>query len=183
MDGKNSDVLMGRVASPFGIKGWVKVMSFAEPPENILQYLPWRLRNSKSGTVVRTIETLEGKKHGKGLVVRIAGIQDRDQAEALTGLEIVVDRNQLPEPEEGSYYWSDLEGLQVATAEGVVLGKVDQMLEAGAADVMLVCGTGADNSRHLIPFLRDEIVLKVDLEAGVIQVNWTQDGSSAADGD
>lgn len=168
-----SVVLVGRMASAFGIKGWVKISSYTSPPENILQYSPWQLRQSKSGKIVRTAELIEAKTHGKGLIVRLAGIEDRDQADILKGLEIVVERSQLPEPEDGLYYWADLEGLQVETAEGKLLGRVEQMLEAGAADVMLVCGKA--NSRHMIPFIRDEIILAVDLEAGIIRVNWEQD--------
>ena len=172
---ENSVVLIGRMASAFGIKGWVKVSSYTSPPENILQYAPWQLRQSNSGKIVRTAELIEAKKHGKGLVVKFAGIEDRDQADSIKGLEIVVERSQLPESDDGLYYWADLAGLQVETAEGKPLGRVEQMLEAGAADVMLVCGEA--NSRHMIPFIRDEIILAVDLDAGIIRVNWQLDES------
>ena len=170
---EKSGVLVGRMASAFGVKGWVKISSYTSPLGNILQYSPWQLRQSNSEKIIRTAEIVDAKTHGKGLIVRCAGIEDRDQADSLKGLEIVVDRCQLPDPEDGLNYWADLEGLQVETAEGESLGRVEQMLEAGAADVMLVCGK--DNSRHMIPFIRDEIVLAVDLDAGIIRVNWKLD--------
>ena len=173
MGQQKSAVLVGRMASAFGIKGWIKVSSYTSPLENIFLYTPWQLRQSGSREISRTVELIEGKPHGKGLVAKFAGVDDRDQADSLKGLEIVVDRCQLPEPEEGLYYWADLVGLQVETAEGRSLGRVDQMLQAGAADVMLVCGEG--NSRHMIPFIRDEVILTVDLDAGFIRVNWEQE--------
>jgi 16S rRNA processing protein RimM len=173
MGQKKSAVLVGRMASAFGIKGWIKISSYTSPLENIFLYTPWQLRQIGSGEISRSVELIEGKPHGKGLVAKFAGVDDRDQADSLKGLEIVVDRSQLPEPEEGLYYWADLVGLQVETAEGRSLGRVDQMLQAGAADVMLVCGEG--NSRHMIPFIRDEVILTVDLDAGFIRVNWEQE--------
>jgi 16S rRNA processing protein RimM len=173
MEQDKSGVLVGRLGGAFGIKGWVKIISYTSPPENILQYAPWQLRESESGKTVRSAKLLEGKAHGKGLIGRFTGIADRDQADSLKGLEIVVERSQLPVPEDGLYYWADLEGLQVETSDGSVLGRVDQMLEAGAADVMVVCG--ADGSRHLIPFIRNEVILAVDLDAKRIRVNWEQD--------
>jgi len=183
MDAKSSAVLMGRIASPYGIKGWVKVVSFAEPLENILEYLPWQLRDRNNGAITRTVRELQGKKHGKGLVVGIPGVTDRDQAAELNGLEIVVPRSSLPQPSDDSYYWTDLEGLRVETAAGNVLGRIDSLLEAGAADVMVVCGEGDSKFRQLIPFIRGEVVLKVDLDDGFVVVNWEQDKSSVTDED
>ena len=168
-------VLVGRLAGAFGIKGWVKIGSYTSPPENILQYAPWHLRRKGSNKILRRAELSDAKVHGKGLIAKLAGIDDRDQADGLKGLEIVVERSQLPDPEDGRYYWADLEGMQVEASDGSALGRVDQMLEAGAADVMVVCG--AEGGRHLIPFIRDEIILSVDLDAGLIRVNWEQDKS------
>jgi len=171
-----SVVLVGRMGGAYGLKGWVKISSYTSPLENIFLYSPWHLRQSESGKVIRTTELIEGKTHGKGLIARFAGVEDRDQADNLKGLEVVVERSQLPDPEDGLYYWADLEGLRVETSDGRNLGRVDQMLEAGAADVMLVCGE--NKNRHLIPFIRDEVILAVDLDAGLIRVNWEPDENS-----
>ncbi len=169
MDQIKSEVLVGRVSGAFGIRGWLKVSSYTEPAENIFAYTPWRLRGRKS---TQRVELLKAKSHGKGLIVQIDGIDDRDKANDLKGMEIVVDRDQLPELAAGHYYWKDLEGLQVETAKGRVLGHVDHLIEAGAADVMVVSG----EERHLIPFVVDDIVLSVDMVAGCIRVNWEADG-------
>jgi 16S rRNA processing protein RimM len=175
MGADKSAVLIGRISSPFGIKGWVKISSYTQPLENILDYGPWQLHNSASGEATSVVELLEGKAHGKGLVVKLSGVEDRDQAELLKGLEIRVAREQLPEIEDGRFYWADLEGLKVETIDGESLGRVDHMMEAGAADVMVVCGEGEANNRCLIPFIRDKVIKDVDLAAGVIRVDWNNE--------
>ena len=172
MDADKSAVLVGRVSSPYGIKGWVKISSYTQPLDNILGYAPWQLRNSKSGKFVSVVELREGKVHGKGLIAKLSGIDDRDQAEALAGLEIIVPRSQFPQAEEGEYYWTDLEGLKVEAVDGTNIGRVEHMMEAGAADVMVVCGEGEGNSRLMIPFIRGDVILNVDLDAGIVQVDW-----------
>jgi 16S rRNA processing protein RimM len=168
MDHNKSEVLVGRIAGAYGIKGWLKVSSYTEPPENLFSYAPWELRRR---AVSLHVEILQGKPHGKGLIVQLDGIDDRDKANDLKGMDIVVSRDQLPDPEAGHYYWADLEGLRVETGEGKLLGIVDHLLAAGASDVMVVDG----EQRHLIPFIADEIVLNVDLTGGCIQVNWDTD--------
>ena len=172
MDDKESVVQMGRVAAPYGVKGWVRINSYAQPAENIFDYGPWRLHRQRGMQPVREVEVLEGKPHGKGLIARIAGIDDRDKAEELKGLDIFVARSELPQLDSGTYYWTDLEGLRVERADGTMLGRVDHMLEAGAADVMVVCGDPGAGGRYLIPFIKGEVILQVDLEGQVIQVDW-----------
>jgi 16S rRNA processing protein RimM len=175
MSKQDSVVLVGRIAGPHGIKGWLKVSSDTQPADNILDYAPWQLRHAKSGAVIREAEVLDGRLHGKGLVVKLAGVADRDEASALQGLDIAVPRSRLPEIDDGSYYWADLEGLRVTAADGRPLGVVDHMRSAGAADVMAVRSTQDDSKRMVfIPFIRGEVILAVDLDAGVIRVNWDE---------
>jgi 16S rRNA processing protein RimM len=168
MDNLRSTMLVGRIAGAYGIKGWLRVNSFTEPAETIFSYMPWQLQAINNGQLSRSVEIVQGKPHGKGVVVHLAGIDDRDQAEGLKGMEIRVDRERMPEPESGHYYWSDLEGLRVEDAAGTNLGRVDHMMDTGSTDVMVVCG----ESRHLIPFIVGETVLEVNLEAGFVRVDW-----------
>jgi len=168
MADSNSTMLLGRIAGAFGIKGWVKVSSFTEPAENIFTYSPWELHEKGGAVAPKTLEVLQGKPHGKGLIVQLKGIADRDEAESLSGLEIHVDRKQMPEPEEGQFYWSDLEGLRVEDKGGKELGRVDHLLDTGSADVMVISG----EERFLIPFIYGQTVISVDLAAGCIQVDW-----------
>ena len=115
------------------------------------------------------MEGCRGRAHGKGLVDELPGVADRDAAAALVGTEIWVARSALPKAKPGEYYWSDLEGLEVVTTEGVSLGKVSHLVATGANDVLVV----KDAMRErLIPFLIGQFVTDVDLDAGRLAVDW-----------
>lgn len=159
-------IVVGKVSGVFGIKGWVKVYSFTEPRENILNYSPWFLRK---GSELRPVEVLEGALQGKAVVACLSGIADRDVAAGLGGYEIVIDAAMLPEPEADEYYWRDLVGLKVETEQGVSLGVVDYLLETGANDVLVV---KSDERERLIPFVQGQFVKKINLEAGMMIVDW-----------
>ncbi len=161
-------VVLGRIAGVFGVKGWVKVYSHTDPLENILGYSPWLLREASGW---REYRLAEGKRHGKGLVARLEGFEDRDQASRLNGCDICVPRDRLPTLDDGDYYWSDLEGLRVQTLEGVDLGTVSHLFDTGANDVLVVKG----DKERLLPYDWGQVVKRVDLEAGLIQVDWDPD--------
>lgn len=159
---------MGRISGLFGVQGWVKVYSYTEPREAVLDYDRWLL-GRKDGWQEATVA--EGQRHGKTIIVRIDGYVDRDQAAKLVGLDIGVPREAMPETDNGRFYWSDLEGLRVLHRDGTELGKVAYLLETGANDVMVVKGDG----ERLIPFVMDKVVLGVDLDKGEIEVDWEWD--------
>lgn len=153
----------------FGIKGWVKVYSFTDPRENILQYSPWYLQKNNR---IQEIKLLGGRRQGSLVVAELQNIIDRDHAAELMGSEILIRRQQLPRPEVGEYYWADLIGLDVQNQEGYKLGKVDHLLETGANDVLVVVDGDVE---RLIPFLQQSTVLKIDLDDRVITVDWDPD--------
>lgn len=157
-------VVLGRVVGVFGVRGWVKILSETDPPENIQRYSPWLLRN-------RALRLLSSQRHGKGLIARLEGCEDRDQAQALVGLEIAVRRSQLPPPGADEYYWADLEGLEVETTEGVYLGQVSHVLATGANDVLVVRG----ERERLIPLIWDQVVRELDVAAKRLCVDWDPD--------
>ena len=158
-------VVLGRISGLFGVRGWLKVFSGTDPREGIVGYSPWQLRINDEW---RSIEVEAGKRHGKNVVVKLAGIDDRDAAAALLDAEIAITRVQLPQPASGEIYWADLEGLAVHTETGEALGTVDHLFETGANDVLVVKG----ERERLIPFVRDQVVKTVDLERRVIVVDW-----------
>lgn len=158
---------MGRVAAPYAVKGWIKVQTFTEYLDSLLDYPVWQL-GKKTGW--QEYRVLEAKVHSNHLVAQLEGVNDRTQAEALQGLEIAVGRDELPEAEEDEYYWDDLIGLDVVNLDGVNLGKVTGLLETGAHDVLEVEG----DKKHLIPFT-EPIVIEVDISAGRIKVDWGVD--------
>ena len=158
---------MGRVAAPFGVKGWIKVQPYSEDPGTLMDFESWRIGRGEARKDF-TVEAIQD--HGTALIAKLAGVDDRDAAYALRGQEVSVPRGALPEPEENEYYWSDLIGLTAVTSEGIALGKVDSLMETGAHDVLVVKGT----REHLIPFVA-AFVGRVDLEGGTIEVDWGED--------
>ncbi|NIB43005.1 ribosome maturation factor RimM [Pseudomaricurvus alkylphenolicus] len=170
-------VNVGRISTVFGVKGWVKIHSETEPMENIFSYNPWWLKTRHG---VKAVEVDEHRPHGKGMVAHIKGIDDRDQAQELCRVTIAVERDQMPELEVGEYYWHQLQGLSVITEyEGQEsrLGTVTRLLETGANDVLVVQGDeqSVDQEERLIPYVPDQFVTSVDLDAGEIRVDWDPD--------
>ena len=160
-------IVLGKISAPFGVRGWSKVTSFTDPPEGILQYKNWSV--VKNGSA-RTLSVQQGRPHGKFMVVQFEGIDDRDAAALLTHAEVQVQRDQLPGADDG-HYWADLIGLEVITPDGVTLGTVDSLMETGANDVLVVKG----DTERLVPWIMDQVIVKVDLENGVITVDWDPD--------
>lgn len=159
-------VPLGHVSGVHGIQGWVKIHSLTEPREAIFEYQPWLL-----GAAHKPVRVLQGKKHGNRLIAHIEDVDDRDTAEALVHQPIGVCREQLPEAEEGHFYWADLIGLRVELEDGTELGVVDNLMATGANDVLVVRG----DRQRLVPFVREQYVKRVDLENGLIVVDWDPD--------
>lgn len=158
-------VAVGRISGVYGVKGWVKIYSYTDPRDNILQYTPWLLKRPDGW---QAVEVVDGRAHGKGVVARLEGCEDRDAAARWIDTEIAILRSQLPEPEAGEYYWNDLIGLRVLTLSGEDLGRVDHLLETGANDVLVVQG----DRERLIPYIPGDVVTAVDLDAGELRVDW-----------
>ena len=161
-------VVLGSIAGPYGTCGWLRIRSSTEPPENILRYVPWHV--CRAGCWSR-VGVAEGRLRGRGVLARLEGCRDRDEADGYRGCEIAVERSQLSETQEGEYYWTDLVGLRVVTRDGVEFGEVERMMETGANDVMVVRG----GNERLIPFLIGTVVQSVDVDRGVIVVDWHPD--------
>jgi 16S rRNA processing protein RimM len=98
-------------------------------------------------------------------------VDDRDQAVALVGRDIAIPREALPVTEDGSFYWTDIEGMQVLHRDGTDLGRVAYLMETGANDVLVTKG----ERERLIPFIAEKVILDVDFDKGVISVDWEWD--------
>ena len=166
MDYEEQSLLcVGHVLGAQGVRGWVRVFSNTSPRKNIIEYCPWLVE--RDGQLVTTEFT--GRVQGKHVLARLDGIEDRNQAETLTGCKLFIRAEQLPPLKADEFYWSHLIGLRVETVSAEPLGEIASMLETGANDVMVVQG----ERERLVPFVMDEIVTKVDLEARRVVVNWS----------
>ena len=162
---------MGRVTAPFGVKGWVKIYALTAQLGNLLDYPVWWLGHDGDW---REMRVAAAKVHGKTLVAQLAGIDEREAAMALKGLEVAVPREQLPGAAEGEFYWADLIGLRVVNRDAHEFGRVVRVMQTGANDVLVVAGGNGNERETLIPFIGGTI-RQVDLAAGVISVDWGRD--------
>ena len=158
----------GRSGAPHGVRGEVRVRSYARPPESILEFEHWWL-DAGDGWRVWTVH--RSRVQNNGIVVALAGCDDRETAASLRHAVIAVPRSALPEPAPDEYYWHDLVGLRVETADGVDLGYVDHLFETGANDVLVVQG----DRERLIPWVQGREVRAVEPSEGRIVVDWDPD--------
>ena len=142
--------------------------SYTQPREAILDYDRWFLKQEGAW---QAASVAEGKRHGKSVIARLEGVDDRDQAAVFVGCDLAIRRDDLPNAEDGSYYWADLEGLRVVHRDGTELGRVAYLIETGANDVLVTEG----ERERLIPFVAEKVILDVDFAAGVINVDWEWD--------
>ena len=158
---------MGRIAAPFGVKGWVRIQPNTAAPGNLLAYKSWWVGREGDW---RETAVAEARVQDRAVVARLEGCDDRDAAAALRGKLVAVPREALPRTQSGEYYWADLIGLKVANTAGQDLGQVTGMLQTGANDVLVVAG----ERERLIPFIA-EVIREVDPAAGIVRVEWGAD--------
>jgi 16S rRNA processing protein RimM len=150
-------VLIAQIVGVHGVKGNCKIRSYAE---SLAVFQP--------GSVV-FITTAAGqqkpyeinwvKPHAKAVLISFKGVNTRIQAEALIDNDLFIEKRCLPDPEEGSYYWFDLIGLDVFDVDQTYLGRLDSIIQTGSNDVYVVKKGGAE---ILIPALK-KVVQKIDL--------------------
>jgi 16S rRNA processing protein RimM len=159
-------IIVGRFGKPFGIKGWIKVNSFTDPPENILLYDPWLISLDENW---KEIEVEDSKMQGQNIIAKLVNCNTPEEAKAYTHKDIAISRSQLPKLEQDEYYWTDLEDMSVLNTQGIELGKVVHFIATGANDVMVVKG----EKEHLVPYI-DSVIISVDQEKRVIIVDWDE---------
>lgn len=165
---ENNKVIMGQLARPYGVHGWIKVVSFTDPIENLLLYKSWQIQH-RGNWQLMTVQS--GKLHGQFLVVKLEGLDNPEAAKHYTNDRIAVEREALAPLKKGDYYWCDLIGLRVVTTDHLELGTVTSLLATGSNDVLVV----KDKDRErLIPYL-SSVVRSVNLEEKIILVEWEAD--------
>lgn len=162
-DAASSLVRVGRVVGARGIKGDVRIASFTEAPEDVAAYGP--VQDAKGRTFkLKVVGQAKGQ-----VIARIAGVQDRNAAEALKGTDLFVQRTRLPEPEPGVFYARDLVGLAAQTVDGAPFGRVVEVHDYGAGASLEVAPV-AGGATILIPFT-DGAVPAVDIPGGTVTID------------
>ncbi len=163
----NDLVVMGRIVAPYGILGWLKVKPGTASIDGLLNYKTWLIGK---GADWLEVKLEKAKVHNDVLHVKLSSIDDRDAAFACKGKQVAVAKSALPTLVDGEYYWSDLIGLAVKSQQGVDFGKVTDVFETGANDVIVVKG----EVERLIPFIA-QTVLEVSLDNQTMLVDWDED--------
>lgn len=154
-------VIVGRFGAPYGIKGWLRLISFTDPAENIEHYQPWRVQSASGWDELK----LKGfRALPKGFAAFVEGISDRDGAISLRGKEISIATSLLPDPKGDEIYWKDLIGLKAESPSGMRLGQVIGLVPAGTHDVLVIEPFEAGEPL-LVPFERG-YVPEVDIAVG-----------------
>ena len=158
-------LVIGRIHGVYGVRGWVKVFSYCRPRENIFSYQPWLIQQD---VLWQSQPLLAHRQQGRKLLVLFADVSDRESAQRFIGRDIAVKTESLPGLSAGEYYWSELIGMEVFDRHGNRFGRVHDIQETGANDVLFVDG----DRPCLIPLVQEEVVRDVDLENRRITVDW-----------
>lgn len=175
MKNSTEQVVLGQLGAVYGVKGWLKVQSYTDDAEAIFEYSPWVI--SKNGKL-QQVQVEEWRRHNKSLIAKLATVDDRDAAHLLTGSDIIVSAEQLPDLPEGEFYWRDLMGMTVVNQDGYDMGVVDQIMATASNDVMVVKANSNDafgRSERLIPFIQSQYVSEIDKDNQRIVVDWPAD--------
>jgi 16S rRNA processing protein RimM len=161
--GKSRRILVGEIAGAHGIRGDVLVRSYTETPEAVAGYGPLMDASGKKIFSLRVVRITS-----KGIVARIAGIDDRNAAEPLRGTKLYVERSKLPSTSEAEFYHADLIGLRAVAPDGSEVGKIIAVQNFGAGDLLEL--KPPEGETEFIPF-EDRWVPRVDLEAGLVVID------------
>ncbi|MBN9673189.1 ribosome maturation factor RimM [Roseibium aggregatum] len=164
---ENQKVLLAKIGAAHGIRGEVRVKPFGDDP---LSFTDYGVLTTKDGK--RLFEVEKARVQKTVVITKFKGIGDRNQAEELNGIELFIDRDQLPDPEEDEFYYSDLTGLKVLDRTGDKLGSIVAVQDFGAGDLLEI--RPSRGKTFYVPFTR-EFVPEISLEAGVVHVDLPDD--------
>ena len=159
-------ILIGKIGSPYGVRGWIKVITYTEFGANILSYQPWYLSPNHNEQVEVILE--DSRIQNDTVLIKIKDLETPEEVGRFSGRDIFIKRDQLPSLKKNEYYWSDLVGLTVINKEGKDLGKVIYLMSTGSNDVLVVKA----EKEHGIPYIWGSVVLNVDLNKKEILVDW-----------
>jgi 16S rRNA processing protein RimM len=165
---KPRHIEVGRLGAAHGVRGWLRVQSFTDPPQRLFEWPSWQLQSANGAT--REAKLLEARPQGNGWIARLEGVEERDAASRLTGQMILVEHEALPPTEGREHYRDDLVGFEVKNLEGVVLGVVDHFIDTPGNTVMVIQG----ERERLVPVTREHL-RSVDKDARSLVVDWPED--------
>ena len=155
---------VGRLGAAHGVRGWLRVQSFTDPPQRLFEWRTWYLQ------LQGEVKLLEARPQGNGWIARLEGIEERNGAARLTGQMILVERELLPPAEGREHYRDDLVGFEVRNLEGALLGVVDHYIDTPGNAVMVIKGA----REHWVP-VTGQHLRSIDKDARTVLVDWPED--------
>jgi 16S rRNA processing protein RimM len=165
---KPSHIEVGRLGAAHGVRGWLRVQSYTDPPQRLFEWPSWRLQSASGAT--REVKLLEARAQGNGWIARLEGVDERDGASRLTGQMILVERENLPPAEGREHYRDDLVGFEAKNLEGALLGAVDHFVDTPGNVVMVIKGA----REHWVPVTAQHL-RNIDKDARTVLVDWPED--------
>jgi 16S rRNA processing protein RimM len=161
-------VEVGRLGAAHGVRGWLRVQSYTDPPQRLFEWTRWLLQPERGDS--REVAVLEVRPQGNGWIVRLEGVDERDGASRLTGQMILVEREHLPPAAGREHYREDLVGFEARNLEGALLGAVDHFVDTPGNAVMVIKGA----REHWVPVTTQHL-RKVDKDTRSLVVDWPED--------
>jgi 16S rRNA processing protein RimM len=166
---KKGFLFIGKIVGVHGVKGNVKIYSYAESLSAFKPGSLLLLKHNKGWEKTYSIKWI--KPHTRSILLSLKGINNRTQAEGLIGSELYIKKSSLPALEEGTYYWFDIIGLSVFTVAGEYIGRVESIMPTGSNDVFVVKDiTKGHDKETLIPAL-ESVVKSIDLKLKTMRVD------------
>jgi 16S rRNA processing protein RimM len=159
---------VGRLGAAHGVRGWMRVQSYTDPPQRLFEWRHWLLQSGTGAT--REMKLLEARPQGNGWIARLEGVDERDAASRLTGWLVLADREDFAPTGAREHYRADLVGFEVKNVEGALLGLVDHFIDTPGNAVMVIRGA----REYLVPVTAQHLQ-KVDTESRSLIVDWPED--------
>jgi len=155
---------VGRLGAAHGVRGWLRVQSFTDPPQRLFEWKRWKLQSGGELTL------LEARPQGNGWIARIEGVEERNAASRLSGQMLLIDRDEFPATTGREHYRADLVGFEVKNLEGALLGTIDHFVDTPGNAVMVIKGA----REHWVP-VTGQHLRSVDKDARRAIVDWPED--------
>ncbi|MFO7496030.1 MAG: ribosome maturation factor RimM [Desulfobacterales bacterium] len=162
------ELLIAEIVGVHGIGGNLKVRSYAESDELFVPEMTLAVKPPRGEKTLRRVKWVQP--HQQGLLMALEGVDSREQAEALRGAGLFIQKRLLTEPQDGAFFWYELIGLRVFTAEDQYLGAVAAVFRTGSNDVYVVRNPDAERAEILLPAIAS-VIRDINLDTGVMRVN------------
>ena len=163
----DNHIVVGKILTTHGIKGWLTIGSYTSSPEDIFKYNLEIVINNE----FKKLTVIEHNFMPKKIIMKLEGIDTIESCSEYINLDLYTLTDELPKTENNEYYWHNLIGCNVLSEDGILLGGADSLFTSGDTDILVV-KNGDSQKEILIPFLKSNII---SVENGKIIVRWNSE--------